>query len=376
MWGFKVLSSTVEVAKWDQAVAWLLKNENPGVRYWTLTDILEKSKSDAEAVAALNGIESWDPIAEYLREQHPAGYWGDGEDVYWPKWRATVWALMLLAELGVPRTNPSIMRGAEYFLRVMDGQDRSWPPPKYSEEDLRGWRLVWEPCVTGNMARTLAEFGFESDPRVREMFEWLVKNQRDDGGWNCETEDSREGEAVHHSSFMSTIEPLWAFSSLERQKWPRGGREAVERGVEFLLMHRLFKSDKSGKVIRPEWTQLHFPLFYFYDILHGLRVVTALGFGGDGRTKDARDLLLSKRLPDGTWPMEATYLRSLRRNFVKDEKTGQWHSVKEEGIDLSNIYKSTGKVVEVPSIYSSLGEVGKANPWVTLNALRALKDKE
>ena len=49
MWGFKVLSSTVEVAKWDQAVAWLLKNENPGVRYWTLTDILEKSKSDAEA---------------------------------------------------------------------------------------------------------------------------------------------------------------------------------------------------------------------------------------------------------------------------------------------------------------------------------------
>ena len=376
MWGFKVLSSTVEVAKWDQAVAWLLKNENPGVRYWTLTDILEKSKSDAEAVAALNGIESWDPIAEYLREQHPAGYWGDGEDVYWPKWRATVWAMMLLAELGVPRTNPSITRGAEYFLRVMDGQDRSWPPPKYSEEDLRGWRLVWEPCVTGNMARTLAEFGFESDPRVREMFEWLVKNQRDDGGWNCETEDSREGEAVHHSSFMSTIEPLWAFSSLERQKWPRGGREAVERGVEFLLMHRLFKSDKSGKVIRPEWTQLHFPLFYFYDILHGLRVVTALGFGGDGRTKDARDLLLSKRLPDGTWPMEATYLRSLRRNFVKDEKTGQWHSVKEEGIDLSNIYKSTGKVVEVPSIYSSLGEVGKANPWVTLNALRALKDKE
>jgi len=376
LWGFKVLSSTVEVAKWDQAVAWLLKNENPGVRYWTLTDILEKSKSDAEAVAALNGIESWDPIAEYLREQHPAGYWGDGEDVYWPKWRATVWALMLLAELGVPRTNPSITRGAEYFLRVMDGQDRSWPPPKYSEEDLRGWRLVWEPCVTGNMARTLAEFGFESDPRVREMFEWLVKNQKDDGGWNCETEDSREGEAVHHSSFMSTIEPLWAFSSLERQKWPRGGREAVERGVEFLLMHRLFKSDKSGKVIRPEWTQLHFPLFYFYDILHGLRVVTALGFGGDGRTKDARDLLLSKRLPDGTWPMEATYLRSLRRNFVKDEKTGQWHSVKEEGIDLSNIYKSTGKVVEVPSIYSSLGEVGKANPWVTLNALRALKDKE
>ena len=118
-----------------------------------------------------------------------------------------------------------------------------------------------------------------------------------------------------------------------------------------MLMHRLFKSDTSGKVIRPEWTQLHFPLFYFYDILHGLRVVTALGFGGDERTKDAREFLLSKRLSDGTWPMEATYLRALRRNFVKDQETGQWHSVQEEGVDLSNIYKSCGKVVEVPSIY-------------------------
>ncbi len=182
-----MLASTVEVAKWDQAVAWLLKNENPGVRYWTLKDILERSETDTEVMSALNGIASWGPVAEYLKEQHPAGYWGDGEDVYWPKWRATVWALILLAEMGIPGTNSSIRKGCEYFLRVMDGQDRSWPPPKYPDEDLRGWRLVWEPCVTGNMARTLAEFGFENDPRVREMFDWLVKYQRDDGGWNCET---------------------------------------------------------------------------------------------------------------------------------------------------------------------------------------------
>jgi hypothetical protein len=370
------VSSTIEIAKRDQAVAWLLKEENPSVRYWTFKDILEKPETETDVVAARTRIASWRPVAEYLREQDPAGYWGDGEDVYWPKWRATVWALILLAEMGVSGTNPSIKKGSEYFLQVMDGQDRSWPPPKYSDEDLQGWRLVWEPCVTGNMARTLAEFGFEDDPRVREMFEWLVKNQRDDGGWNCETEKRGGGGEVHHSSFMSTVEPLWAFSSLDRQKWPRGGREAVERGVEFLLMHRLFKSDTSGKVIRPEWTQLHFPLFYFYDILHGLRVVTALGFGGDERTKDARDLLVSKLLPDGTWPLEATYLRAMRRNFVKDPRTGQWHTVQEEGVDLSNVYQSPGKVVEVPSIYSSLGEVGKANPWVTLNALRALKNHE
>src|SRR2546428_13412031 len=84
--------------------------------------------------------------------------------------------------MGIPGTNSSIRKGCEYFLRVMDGQDRSWPPPKYPDEDLRGWRLVWEPCGTGNMARTLTGFGFERDPRVREMFDWLVTNTREVGG--------------------------------------------------------------------------------------------------------------------------------------------------------------------------------------------------
>src|SRR5207244_12797801 len=136
----------------------------------------------------VSGIASWGHGAEDLEELQPAGYWGDGEDVYWPKWSATVWALILLGEMGVPGTNPSIKRGCEYFLRVIDGQDRSWPPPKYPDEDLRGWRLVWEPCVTGNMERTLAEFGFANDPRVREMLGWLVKCRRDEGGCDGEPE--------------------------------------------------------------------------------------------------------------------------------------------------------------------------------------------
>jgi hypothetical protein len=105
-----------------------------------------------------------------------------------------------------------------------------------------------------------------------------------------------------------------------------------------MLIHRLYKSDKTGKVIRPEWTQLHFPMFYFYDILHGLRVFSKLGYGGDERTTDARELLLSKRLGDGTWPLEASYLRALRRNFVKDPTTGHWGQVRDETLDPAGLY--------------------------------------
>jgi len=353
-----------------------LDRTNPAVRYWTLRDILGEPNDGDEVVRAREQIASWTPVAEYLKEQHSDGYWGDREDVYWPKWTATVWPLILLGEIGVPGSHPSIRKGCEYFMQVMDGQDRSWPPPKYSDEDLRGWRLVWEPCVTGNMARTLTVFGFSDDRRVREMFDWLIKNQGEDGGWNCETKASRNGEAVHHSSFMSTIEPLWAFSALDRQKWPKGARETVERGAEFMLIHRLYKSDKTGKVIKPEWTRLHFPMFYQYDILHGLRVLSKLGYGGDERMNDARELLMSKRLADGTWPLEASYVRAFRRNFVKNPATGQWGQVVDEKIGRDDVYTKGGDVAQIPAIYSSLGKVGQANPWITLNALRALKGAE
>src|SRR5438128_12518286 len=97
-----------------------------------------------------------------------------------------------------------------------------------------------------------------------------------------------------------------------------------------MLIHRLYKSDKTGKVIRPEWTQMHFPMFYFYDILHGLRVLSKLGYGGDERMIDARELLLSERLADGTWRLEASYIRSMRRNLAKDLTTGLWGRVRAE----------------------------------------------
>jgi hypothetical protein len=84
-------------------------------------------------------------------------------------------------------------------------------------------------------------------------------------------------------------------------------------------------------------------------------------------------LLLSKRLADGTWPLEASYVRAFRRNFVKNPTTGHWGQVKDEKLDPADVYTKGGNVAEIPAIYASLGEVGRPNPWITLNALRSLK---
>lgn len=180
------MSTATSVALEERAVKWLLNQEHPGIRYWALRDLLGESANDPEVSSYRNQIASHGPVVDLLAEQHPDGYWGHPEDCYWPKWQATVWPLILLAEMGLPGDNPRIRSACEYYLKTAMEQDKSWPPPDYPEGDLTGYRLLWEPCVTGNMARTLVQFGHENDPRVRGMFDWLIRTQLPDGGWNCE----------------------------------------------------------------------------------------------------------------------------------------------------------------------------------------------
>jgi hypothetical protein len=77
--------------------------------------------------------------------------------------------------------------------------------------------------------------------------------------------------------------------------------DAARRGVELLLEHRLFRSVATGDPIHPEWTEIHWPHYWHYDFFHGLRAVAMVGRLGDARAKEALELLMSKRRPDGTW---------------------------------------------------------------------------
>src|SRR5574341_2571806 len=149
------MSTATSMSLDENALSWISGQDHPGLRYWTLMDLQGRSESDPEVSSCRKQIASYSPVAKAFREQHPDGYWGEPEDCYWPKWRATVWPLILLAEMGVPGDNARIRAACEYYLRTVGEQDKSWPPPDYPEGDLTGYRLCWEPCVTGNMARTL-----------------------------------------------------------------------------------------------------------------------------------------------------------------------------------------------------------------------------
>ena len=262
---------------------WLTEAEQPAIRYLAMRDLMDAEGSELREAWKAIPARGW--VEQILRKRLPEGYWIDGEDYFRPKYVSTYWILLALSDFGVTKELPWLAKSAEMWRDAFAMRDGGFDTPDYPD------RPASEQCLTGNTARALTRFGYEDDPKVERAFDWLVKNQKPNGGWHCEGKDG----------VIDGWEAMSAFAAYPRQKWTRGMKEAVERGLEFYLKRRLLHE---GARYDP-WYRLHFPYHCFYDVLLGLEFVTALGGGNDPRAGEAIQLLRRRRLGDGRWPMDA-----------------------------------------------------------------------
>jgi hypothetical protein len=225
-------------------------------------------------------------IAGLLRGQRSDG--GFGGHPY-SKWRGAHWRLVSLVELRVPKTNRAARAAANQVLGWIASP--RWQKPKA----IRGLERR-HASMEGNALAVCCRLGLARDPRVRSLVDVLVRAQWPDGGWNCD-----RASGAHRSSFHETLAPIWGLVEYHRATGDPEALNAARRGCELLLEHRLFRSTKTGQVIHPEWTRIHWPHYWHYDVFQGLRAVQMLGRLDDARAADARQLLLDRRLPDGTW---------------------------------------------------------------------------
>jgi hypothetical protein len=76
---------------------WLLEEdkENPSVRYFALRDLLDLSESDVQVRTARSAIMNSGPMPIILEAQEPSGAWVKQGSGYSPKYRDTVWSLLI-----------------------------------------------------------------------------------------------------------------------------------------------------------------------------------------------------------------------------------------------------------------------------------------
>ncbi|MGA3108296.1 MAG: hypothetical protein ABSD99_02405 [Candidatus Bathyarchaeia archaeon] len=305
-----------------RVIDWLLEENQPPVRYRTLIDLLGRGRNDPEVTETYSNISKKGWAFGILNLQKPEGHWQSKRSLYRPKYTATNWMALILSDLGLTKENKRVGEAADLFFKQWLAIPRT--PNMFNDEV----------CVVGNTARMLTCFGYEDDPRVRKLFDTLVEDQKEDGGWHC------------FGSSRGTLdcwEALAAFADLPKSKQTRRIKNSIERGAEFYLQRRLF--DDGEKKYLP-WFRFHYPNHYYYDVLVGLDVITRLGYGGDRRLRAALEILKQKRRDDGAWILEKVH---------PDFGRGAQWSLREKVSPFA------------------LEEAGKPSKWITLTALRVLK---
>ena len=284
------------------AITWLLEEDQPSIRYLTLSNLLGKSEKDLEVKSARNNITKIGWVKDILDEQLPSGCWFHEKSLFLPTFHATFWVLLILSDLGLTKDDPRIDRACQLWMKRNSAKDGGFSQTGKSSGHL---------CITGNTARALVKFGYVDHPRVKRAFEWIVKNQAELGGWSC-----WNFKPPFRGRTLDSWEPLSAFAVYPRQKWTRSMKLACERGAEFFLERELHKQ---GARWEP-WYRFHYPVHYYYDLLVGLDFMTALGYSGDRRLGYAISLLKEKRRQDGRWnndanrPEESAGLAAFRKS--------------------------------------------------------------
>jgi hypothetical protein len=326
-------------------IDWLLESGNPPVRFFTMRNLLEYKSSDSDLIQVRETLGNYKVTQTILNNQNPDGSWESKDEPYLPKYKSSYWQVMLLGMFGMNREEPQLESAVNHLLNFQHGEGgfvefmekgarreyefvrkrnlakkkttpsfEEWAPAKIREMELS--------CLTGNVALALIRLGYSEHQAVGDALQWLVEIQNVDGGWLCPYWGAHKNDK--HGCFMGTITPLDAFAETPKKHLNSSMKKAIKRGVEFLLMHRLYRSDHHEfKVIHEQWLMLTFPQF-FYDIVRGLSVVTKLGYAKDSRIDDALDVILNKRLASGGWPLERTHLGRLHGNIEAKGKPSKW----------------------------------------------------
>lgn len=306
---------------------WLLEEDNPSVKYFTLVDILDKSHGDLKVKEAREDIMKVGVVPKILAKQETGGYWGLPENFYIrAKYKGTSWQLIILAEIGADEKDERIKKICEFILK--NAQDPISGAFSYisSKEGGGDYERVL-PCFTANMAWSLIRFGYLEDERVQKAIEWLIKYQRfdDDPGkppneWPYKRWKRCWGERTCHSSIVKSLK---VFAEIPKNKRTPEMEDYISKGAEHMLNHHIHKRSQSPILGRFKWLEFGFPLLWSIDALEVLGLLTKLGYK-DERMHESMDVMISKQDDEGKWILENTFNGRFQASIERKGNPSKW----------------------------------------------------
>jgi hypothetical protein len=320
---------------------WLLEEDNPSVRYYTLIDLLDTPPGSEKVKKAKQAIMLTGVVPKILSRQDESGGWGEASKFYRDKYKGTAWQLLILAELGADGHDERIKKACTFVLE--HSQDKESCGFSIDAAAAGGGRhSMVIPCLTGNMVFSLLRLGCEEDKRVRKGIEWIASYQRfDDGsdkapaGWPFDRLEICWGK---HTCHMGAAKSLKALAEIPAAKRSAGMKRVITNGAEYFLRHRIHKKSHNLAVVaKPGWLRFGFPLMYQTDILELLLLLTRLGYR-DERMQEAIDIVVKKQDNLGRWKLENTFNGRMQVSIEQKQKSSKWITLNALRV-LKNFYQ-------------------------------------
>lgn len=288
----------------------LLKSDNPSIRFKVLTGVKDEKPASAKIKRLREEVRQGPVAAALLAGRDAAGRMRHRRDIY-DKWQGAHWVLQALADIGYPTGDtallPMLDQVLEFWLseRFMVEFEASSRAQAYKGEGVPVMCGRHRRCGSqqGGTLLAMTRLGL-ADPRQGALVERLLHWQWPDGGWNCDKDPKADT-----SSFMETMLPMRGLGAYAKASGNARAAKAARAAAEVFLSRRLFRQRSNGKVIAASFVKLHYPLYWHYDILGGLKAMAELGLIADKRCAEALDLLEKKELRGGGWGAEERFFK-------------------------------------------------------------------
>jgi len=312
---------------------WLLESENPGVRYLAMRDLLDLSPANRKLKSARKFAHRDGPIATVLSKMEPEGYWVRPGPGYTAKYRSTVWALILLAQLGADvKEDKRIAQASTYLLDHMceGGQFTT---------TTSGAPSGTVDCLQGNLLWSLMQLGCD-DPRLEKAYEWMARTVTGDGIAPMENKDAplRYYAYKRGPGFVcgvngnlpcawGGVKVMLALSQVPGKKRTALIKKAIKQGVDFFLGIEPSTAEyptRDGSKPNRAWWKFGFPVFYVTDLLQLAEMMVDLGYGRDKRLASTLGVIREKQNERGQWLMEYDYTGRTWFDFGKKKQPNKW----------------------------------------------------
>ncbi len=328
----------------NSTIDWLLQEDNPPIRYLTLTNILGNPTDSNDVVTTRSKLMDYVPIQNIL--SHVDEFIGETNEYrrYW-KYTGIYWQLIFLGQFLANGQNQQISRILEAVTN-----ERKWI-------NHRGGQ-----CLTAGILRALIKLGYKEHPTVKNEIENLAKRIVEKEGIECEVMNlslltkchmaipklllcfaeipTEERSDIVNSAVIILIKKLvenevYIYTSSWSKEWKVILESAPHRGdlpqgqtvKSWILEKKAEFLHTKGFGTRKEkkgWLKFGFPLHYNSDILEGMYALALLEEPYNSSLEKPLEVIRAKETAEGKWILENSLNGKMWTDVEEKGQPSKW----------------------------------------------------